>query len=132
MNRIGIVAGRLGMGLTLVLVWGCAIVDPHPNVPLRTQAPPADGASQACMAALAVGELVVHPASGVGLRDVDGNVIEVVWPFGYSARLESGRITLMDERGTVVGREGDVVGLGGGEIGRSVWLACGGVAPVDP
>ncbi len=120
---IGLVAA---MSLT-----ACAIVDPRPAIPLRTQDPPGDGL-QACMAALATGTLVTHPTSGMALRAPEGNVVEVIWPFGYAARFEAGRATLLDDRGNVIAREGEQVAVGGGEAQPGIWFACGGVAPLEP
>jgi hypothetical protein len=109
-----------------------ALLTPGGAVALRTQAPQALP-TKACMAALIVGTLVRDAESGVGLRDDQGVVHQVVWPSGYSARDDGGRLVLTDENGGVIAHEGDRVSIGGGEIdGKGTWLACGGTQVVGP
>jgi hypothetical protein len=90
----------------------------------------APAASQACMDALLGGVLAVNNQSGLGV-DTDGEKMPVEWPFGYSARMESGRIALLDEAGKVVARVGDEITVGGG-FGNQFWHACGGVTVTRP
>jgi hypothetical protein len=70
------------------------------------------------MAALAEGELIAHPASGLGLRLADGQVLEVVWAPGYSVVDQ----VLRDATGSAVASLGDRVQVGGG--GNGPWFAC--------
>lgn len=81
---------------------------------------------QACMDALLGGTLARHAQSGLGVASADGQQTAVEWPFRYSARLEGGRVVLLDETGKVVAREGDAITVGGG-FGTLFWHAC---APV--
>ncbi len=76
------------------------------------------------MDALMTGTLARHPQSGLGITGTDGQSMAVEWPFRYSARLETGRIVLVDETGKVVAREGDEISVGGG-FGNAFWHACG-------
>lgn len=81
---------------------------------------------QACMDALMGGRLAKHAQSGLGITSADGTSSAVEWPFRYSARVELGRVILVDETGRVVAREGDEITVGGG-FGNQFWHAC---APV--
>lgn len=81
---------------------------------------------QACMDALMGGKLAEHAQSGLGITSADGTQSAVEWPFRYSARVEFGRVILLDETGKVVAREGDEITVGGG-FGNQFWHAC---APV--
>jgi hypothetical protein len=103
---------------------------PGGEVVLRTQAPQALP-TKACMAGLIAGTLIRDAQSGVGLRDDQSAVHSVVWPYGYSARDDGGRLALIDETGRVLAHEGDHVSIGGGEIDGS-WLACVGTLVVRP
>jgi hypothetical protein len=78
------------------------------------------------MDALASGTLVADARWGVALGSSDGPTIQVVWPAGFGARLVDDRIELLDERGVVVGRVGDVVTIAGGMGAGNAWFACGG------
>ena len=89
---------------------------------LRTAAVKPD----ACMDALMGGTLAKHAQSGLGISSADGSQSAVEWPFRYSARVEFGRVLLLDETGKVVAREGDEITVGGG-FGNQFWHAC---APV--
>jgi hypothetical protein len=79
------------------------------------------------MEALLTGTLVQDPRSGLGVQDAAGAVTPIVWPFGYTARDEVGRLALVDEMGRVVAHEGDQIMVGGG-FGIDVWHACGPVS----
>ena len=72
-----------------------------------------------------------HPQSGVGLRDTQGTVRQVIWPSGYWARDDAGRLAVLDETGNVVAHEGDRVAIGGQDVGGP-WLGCGGVKVLTP
>lgn len=77
----------------------------------------------ACMEALLGGTLARNAQSGLGVNG-EGEQMAVEWPFRYSARLEGGRMALLDETGRVVAREGDEITVGGG-FGNQFWHACG-------
>ena len=77
------------------------------------------------------GTLAADARWGMALRDLDGALRKVIWPFGYSARATSSGVVLLDERGVTVGREGDRVEVGGGEIDNAgTWIACAGIRVV--
>jgi hypothetical protein len=81
---------------------------------------------QACMDALIGGTLARSAASGLGITSADGKHTPVEWPFRYTAREDGGRVSLLDETGKVVAREGDEITIGGG-FGNQLWHSC---APV--
>ena len=102
------------------------------HVELQTLPPERDQSQPACMAALLTGELVRHPQSGVRLTYTEGNVVAVIWPFGYFARDDGGRLAVIDGSGTVLAHEGDLVSVGGGFAGddEGTWTGCGGITAV--
>jgi hypothetical protein len=127
---------------TIALV-GCAQGDPSASpaigrsvpatIALRTQAPEPAGTPQPCMAALISGTLVRDAPTGIAIRDARGLVHQVVWPFGYAARDDGGRLVVLDASGSVVAHEGDRVSIAGGETGTDgTWLACGGTTILTP
>ncbi len=136
--------GRLSLALlTVVLLSACAagpsasaahIGTPPPGViALRTQAPEPGETPAGCPAALIEGVLVRDAQSGVGLRDAQGLVRGVIWPNGYSARDDGGRLAVLDGSGNLVAHEGDRVSIGGGEIDTiGTWLGCGGTTVLAP
>jgi hypothetical protein len=73
-------------------------------VTIRTESQP----STVCMNALVSGVLVADPTYGLALRNPD-YVQGVIWPFGYTARRESGVIVLIDPSGHVIAHEGDTI-----------------------
>jgi hypothetical protein len=84
---------------------------------------------QACMEALVAGRLVQHPASGLGIGLVGSPALPVEWPFGWSARVEAGRVVLLDDTGSIAAREGDQIEMGGGQGSlpglNAIWFTCG-------
>jgi hypothetical protein len=52
----------------------------------------------------------------------------LLWPEGYTARLSDGQLQVLDGDGTIVGREGEPVRLGGGETNP---LEVGGAAQAE-
>jgi hypothetical protein len=104
----------------------CAVAPTPPPgaIALRTQAVETP---EACPAALISGTLVRHAQSGIGIRDSAGQVRQVIWPRGYFARDDGGRLSVVDQSGNVVAHEGDFVGIGGGELADGTWLGCGGI-----
>jgi hypothetical protein len=128
--------------VTIALV-GCARGGPSASaaiggslpatIALRTQAPEAAGTPQACMASLIEGILVRDAQSGIAIRDAQGLVHQVVWPYGYVARDDGGRLVVLGASGAVVAHEGDRVSIGGGETGTDgTWLGCGGTTILTP
>ena len=60
--------------------------------------------------------LVASARSGLAVQRIvgQGEIVEVIWPFGYSAtRDTSGLISLHDASGKEIAREGDVIILAG-------------------
>jgi len=101
---------------------------PTPNAAafaIRTAAAP----PQACMDALISGRLVQHPASGLGIGIAGSPALPVEWPFNWSARVEAGRVVLLDDTGKIAAREGDEVQMGGGQGAlpglNAIWFTCG-------
>ena len=92
------------LALLMAIVAAC-------TVQLRTASAP----SEACMMALFSGRLVSDPQSGLALQASTGEVTQVLWPYGYSARREpTGGTSLLDEKGNVIAHEGDSLEVGGG------------------
>ena len=118
---------RLVAGAILVIfVTACAApasaptAVPAPAFAIRTPAVE----PQACMQALMVGSLERQPLTGLGIGTAEG-ITPVEWPFGYSARVVSGAVVLLDRSGKVVAREHDRVHVGGGMGAGPIWFACG-------
>jgi hypothetical protein len=88
---------------------------------LLVQPPP--GPNFACMDALAGGDLVVDPRSGLGLRSGNDS-LAVSWPFGYSAAIVDGVPVLIDDAGQVIARAGDSMSVPGGMGAVGLWAAC--------
>lgn len=86
---------------------------------------------QACMEALITGKLTRNPGSGLGLTSPNSPPVVVEWPFRYSAREENGRVALLDETGTVVALEGEMVQMGGGMGQQNIWFTCGPVERLE-
>lgn len=110
----------LALALLGTVLAGCGPVS------IRT----APAAAQACDEALATGKLVKTAQSGLAIVDPIGAVTEVLWPFGYSARREGGRVALLDQTGTVVAHEGDTITMSGGMGANNRWAACAGTVRV--
>jgi hypothetical protein len=104
-----------GVLLAAVILSGC-------SVQLRT----ATAAVDACDEALLTGRLVGSAASGLAIADADGKITEMLWPFGYSARRDVSGIALIDDKGRLVAREGEMVHMAGGLGANDVWGACPG------
>jgi hypothetical protein len=84
-----------------------------------------------CSEALGGGLLARNSRTGLGFAGyVHSPDADVIWPFGYSARIEGRLAVLVDREGRIVAREGDPLLLVGGWIDNddSVFAACG----VDP
>jgi len=102
-------------------VAACTSTSPTgPNqVVLKTQPP-----GLVCLQALAVGQLVADPVSGVGPGSAGGPVLHLSWPPGWSARDDAGSIAIIDANGAIVAHVGDTVQLGGGGGSGGVWDVC--------
>jgi len=114
-------AGMAALAL-LVAVAACGPSAGTPGDPvvLLTNDQPGVG----CPANVVTGALVVDVKAGTAIVD-NGIRKPIRWPPGYSGRHSGGEVEILDASGTVVGRTGTVVRLGGGEI-EGVWLACSG------
>lgn len=97
-------------------------------VQLRTAPAPVD----ACEDALGSGRLVTSQQSELALQGTTGEVFQVLWPFGYSARSAGTGVELLDETGKVIAREGDFIQAGGGFGVNGVFGACAGSVRVVP
>jgi hypothetical protein len=118
------IAGTFGAAL-LVVACSSAAASPPGATSEAFLIRRANAPAQACMDALLSGTLVRHPASGLGV-DGGGQRYAVEWPFGWSARIETGRVVLVDDKGALIAREGDKVEMGGG-LGNAIWYTCGDV-----
>jgi hypothetical protein len=91
-------------------------------------APTLDGGLALCRTARAEGYLARDPETGLGLGAADGSQVRpIIWPYGYSARIEGNVAVLVNERGDIVAREGDHLVLEGGFGLDDIFEACGGV-----
>ncbi|HET9852254.1 MAG TPA: hypothetical protein VFP56_07085 [Candidatus Limnocylindrales bacterium] len=106
----------IGGLLTALVCIGCAPIS------LRTQPAPIS----ACMDALATGTLVSSSLSGLAIKAPDGTVVEVEWPFEYTARRDMTGLALIDSAGVLVAHEGQVIQMGGGSGADNVFHACPG------
>ena len=104
-------------GVATLLLAGCGT-----PVALRTQ----PGPLSACMDALATGTLVSSSKSGLAIKGADGSIVEVEWPFEYTARRDVTGLTLVDSAGVAIAREGQVIQMGGGSGADNVFHACPG------
>jgi hypothetical protein len=96
-----------------LLVAACA-TDPR-GARLGLQTAPVQRASAACDGAGAAPVRIERDGEAVVFVDVGSGVRRpMIWPFGFAAWLEFGRVVLYATDGTVVGREGDVLDNIGG------------------
>lgn len=80
-----------------------------------------------CAQARMSGRLALDPHSGLGVADDTGDVQQVRWPFGYTARRELGVAVLVDPTGQIVGHEGRSIVLGGAALEGGAFYACTGI-----
>ena len=83
-----------------------------------------------CMTAIGGGTLARNPRTGLGFED-GGVVTDVIWPYGWTARLEGEEVVLYNAIGEVEAAVGDRVAYGGGHIGPEgdvfdTFAVCGG------
>lgn len=117
----------------VLVVAGCSSVAPAASptdVPLgvdtapQLTAPP--GGVVACTLA-SIGNLVIHRDGDhlVFLSQSSDRTVDVVWPYGFTARVVNGAAELLDPFGAVVGTEGVPMGpVGGGRGGVGAFYAC--------
>lgn len=104
----------IGLALVLVVLAGCA-------GQLRTgPQDPGNG----CDAALIAGTLARSEATGLGVRNDDGVVDPVVWPFGFTIGQDFTTVVLIDATGRTVAREGDRIEAGGGANAQGIFAIC--------
>lgn len=60
-----------------------------------------------------IGVLAPEPTYGLGPSNEAGQVVGVIWPFGYSARRDAEGTVLFDRLGRALAREGDRVRMAG-------------------
>jgi hypothetical protein len=99
---------------------GAVVPTPH-RIAILTSA----ASDDVCELAEAQGTLVTDARSGLGLRGAGGGESQIRWPYGYTARLQAGRVALVNGLGQVVAYEGDQVQVDGGyDAAGDVWTAC--------
>ena len=101
---------RSGLRLTAlfpVLLSACA-----GSIALHTLAEPPKS-TDVCEAASIGGFLAPDAAYGLGLRDGEGKVHGVIWPYGFTGRRDINGVLLIDPSGNVVAREGDKIAMRG-------------------
>ena len=116
MNRLSLVALA-----SLLLACGAEPASTPMTIALLTATQPATS----CDDALLTGRLVRDAETGLAVAAPNGEITRVIWPFGFSARYEADRISLLNEAGGTVASEGDPVEMGGG-FGNRFWSACAG------
>ena len=89
------------------------------------------GCEMACPLALAEGVLVADGTNLV-LEAPTGQRNTVVWPSGYSVRVDGDTLVLADRFGTIKARQGDTIEVGGGVGEDGLFRACGDVWTVSP
>jgi len=111
---------RLALGLFGVLSVGAWIVWANSPVSIRTRAQP----DTVCPQARVGGTLIPDGTTGLAFAN-PGYRDGTVWPYGYTARREWGRIVLRNANGGVVAREGDRILAAGGSAGdQAVGVYC--------
>ena len=104
----------IGMALVAIVLGGCA-------GQLRTGP---QNAGDACDAALIAGTIARSEATGLGVRNDDGVVDPVIWPFGFTIGQDLTTVVLIDATGRTVAREGDRIEAGGGANAEGIFAIC--------
>ena len=98
--------------VTVFSLGGCGATAPEPEiVPVPTNAP-----TSLCMDALIRGTLVADERWGIALEHSTTRS-KVIWPNGYHGLRDGSDLGLVDGRGQLIGRVGDVIESGGGNVG---------------
>jgi hypothetical protein len=108
---------------------------PEPIALLTGEPPREPGETPgACPAALLEGRLVLDERWGPAVQGTgpESPIVRVVWPFGYTARVDALGIALVGADGMAVAHLGDMLAIGGGEHPAGGFGACGDVMRVDP
>jgi hypothetical protein len=122
----------VSVALAMILAACSTPLAPSPSVGFRILAQASPGPDSICLEGRKQGTLIESSASGLGLS-VAGKVLNVAWPFGFSARSQGGRVALVDADGSVVAFTGDRVEIAGGLGPDGIWSACpGGSVSVEP
>ena len=104
-----------------VFVWNAANAVPD-GLSLAIKTEPNPPTSNACMEAVLADAHVTH--RGRELVTVSGLGVEIVWPYGYTARLVDGKALVLDAGGNPVVREGETFDGGGGFGADDAWHLC--------
>jgi hypothetical protein len=102
-----------------VAVGACMATPAGGPVAIRTEA-----MGPICEAARIGGILVPDANYGLGFQPDGGSEYGAIWPDGYSARREGGKIVLIDPSGHFVAREGDYVVAAGAVNSNGAGRAC--------
>ncbi len=112
------------IAVSMVLILGCA-TSPTASSEVRVATSTQGAFDVGCPAALIEGELIADESSGTAIHNASGWT-DVVWPFGFSARLVDQRSEVVDAAGSTVAKTGETVKLSGGMItGDGRWSTCG-------
>jgi hypothetical protein len=122
----------VGIAAALAVLAGALVIAPHGPGAAQTPSPstflltkPGTNSYEICMQALTTGYLVRDSTSGLGLGAEPGqSSVPVRWPYGYSARVDFGTLSLVDPAGRTVATEGEYLVLGGGGGPDRVWETC--------
>jgi hypothetical protein len=116
-HRSGVWTSLLGLGVLVLASCEATPLLPEP-----------ESSVEPCAAALIEGTLVVGADGGLAIRESHtGRVRRVIWHRDHRIGEEGGRLALRDVDGALLAREGDDVGIGGGEGPEPMtWNACPG------
>jgi hypothetical protein len=104
-----------------------AVADGPDDIPLFTDTDPSGGV---CLLMRNGGQLV-RSDTGLGVIDFRGNVRDVVWPNGYSARRTADGAVLLGREGEVIAHEGYHLDFDAIDNGGPLW-PCGDVQVETP
>ena len=103
MQSRALIALAVSLFLSVVIA-GCSI----PDGPVAIKTESGKGGDGPCLLVGGVeGVLVAEPTWGLTMAGIG-----VIWPHGYTARREQGKILLFDRTGNIAAREGDKVNMG--------------------